>query len=291
MMRAVQMNVELAEPPRGIETHLLDGVVIPGGSGLIGTDRPYFAVDGEGPLRYAEVQAFRMTPTTVTNRVFARFVEQTGYRTEAERFGWSFVYFGAVIDRRLIKERAAAVPWWCRIEGACWFRPAGSTQLASDFDALPVVHVSWNDAAAFAIWAGGRLPSEAEWEHAARGGLNDVKYPWGDAEPSPADPKCHVGQSRAPDLAASDIGPIAADRFEPNGYGLFNMVGNVWEWTRDSWQKRAPEPPGSPPSKILKGGSYLCHRNTCFRYRVAARIANTVDSSQAHTGFRVVWPA
>ncbi len=263
----------------------------PGRKAFLGTNNPVFAGDGEGPLRRVQIDPFHMTATTITNFQFSAFVVETGYKTEAERFGWSFVFRDAVADRKLIDRHVAAAPWWCKIIDADWVNPRGTAPISRDFEKLPVIHVSWNDAQAFAMWAGGRLPTEAEWEHAARGGLGDVKFPWGDKEPTRRDQKCHFGQIEVPHLLPEKIGPIPAVSFEANGYGLFNMVGNVWEWTTDTAQPKSFEPPGSAPSKYLKGGSYMCHPKTCYRYRIAARIFNTIDTTIGHTGFRVVFAA
>lgn len=268
---------------------LLDTVCIPGGLALVGTDRPVFPGDGESPLREQEIASFRITPTAVSNRQFARFVNDTGYVTEAERYGWSFVYRGALAHTKHVEDHVLGLLWWCRVKRASWFDPKGPESSTVDFDHLPVVHVSFNDAAAFAMWAGGRLPSEAEWEHAARGGLLDVKYPWGDDEPDAADPRCHFGQIGSTQLTPDQVGPVAVGSFSPNGYGLYNMVGNIWEWTTTNGEDRDEYKTTLVPRKILKGGSYLCHPRSCFRYRIAARISNTIDTSIGHTGFRIVF--
>ena len=264
-------------------------VAVPGGRALVGTNRPVFPEDGEGPLRERTVAPFRMTTTTITNRQFAAFVGETGYRTEAERHGWSFVFSGALVGTEDVEGLVADLPWWCRVERADWRHPKGRGSSIAGRERLPVVHVSYNDAAAFAMWCGGRLPTEAEWEHAARGGRLDVRYPWGDDEPDCADPKCHFGRIDSAETDPEAVGPVAADAHAPNGYGLFNMVGNVWEWT-SSGADEEQGPIGSlVPRKTLKGGSYLCHPDSCFRFRIAARISNTIDTSTGHTGFRVVF--
>jgi sulfatase modifying factor 1 len=264
-------------------------VLIPGGKSLRGTDSPIYPVDGEGPLRCDELEPYLMTSTVITNGQFEKFVLDTGYLSEAERFGWSFVFRGAVLDKNFIDAQVATLPWWCKIYGADWRRPKGP---GSDIDGqgnFPVVQVSWNDAVSFASWAGGRLPNEAEWEHAARGGLGDVLYPWGNVEPTLDDPKCHIGQIDSSNCDPINIGPIATDAHGANGYGLFNLVGNVWEWVGDEVLHKDRHQSGSPPQFLLKGGSYLCHRKYCYRYRIAARISNTTDSALGHTGFRIVF--
>ena len=230
-----------------------------------------------------------MTATAVTNQQFATFVGATGYRTEAERYGWSFVFAGALGRTEHVEGRVAELPWWCGVQGADWLHPKGRDSSIADRERLPVVHVSYNDAAAFAMWCGGRLPTEVEWEHAARGGKSDVRYPWGDDEPNAADPKCHFGKTGSPAADPEEVGPVAADSFAANGYGLYNMVGNVWEWTSSGFDAGCGSLPGLVPRKTLKGGSYMCHPHYCFRYRIAARISNTIDTSTGHTGFRVVF--
>ena len=267
----------------------IETVEIPGGWGLKGTNFPVFPGDGEGPLCDQVIDSFRITPTAITNRQFAAFVNDTGYITEAERFGWSFVFAGALDHRKYAEGYVADLPWWCKVRKADWLNPKGPESIIANFERLPVVHVSYNDAAAFAMWAGGRLPTEAEWEHAGRGGLYDVRYPWGDEEPSVADPKCHFGQVNVAKLDPEAIGPVAADSFPANGYGLYNMVGNVWEWTSSEADYSRENTVTHVPQKLLKGGSYLCHPDYCFRYRIAARITNTIDTSIGHTGFRIVF--
>lgn len=287
-------------PPGGTDTVTMDDVArVPGGRTMIGTSRPRIADDGEGPLRLAKLAAFQIDVAAVTNRRFAAFVDETGYVTEAERSGWSFVFVGQIAPGIETTEGFGGARWWRRVDGADWRHVDGpATDRGYDPD-HPVVHLSWNDAKAFAAWAGGRLPTEAEWEHAARGGLGDVMFPWGDDEPNETSfLPCNIWQGRFPDNNAVSDGHYAtapAKSFAPNGYGLYNMVGNVWEWTADAFRinslkKAARERQARMRGyKILKGGSYLCHKSYCFRYRIAARSGTSPDSTTSHHGFRLVY--
>ena len=265
-----------------------------------GTSTPQILNDGED-LRFAgRVKEFEMTQTTVNNQNFAAFVDATGYVTEAERFGWSFVFWFDVPITINVSQGVAGIEWWRRIDGANWrdINGPGSQETAWHAD-HPVTQVSWNDAKAYAGWIGGRLPTEAEWEHAARGGVGDVPYPWGTQEPDDEDfQPCNIWQGEFPNKNRCKDGyaTTAPGRsFEPNGYGLYNVVGNVWEWTADryrikSLKKAAKEREKSMKSyRVAKGGSFLCHRSYCWRYRIPARSGNSPDSSTTHMGFRVVF--
>ena len=279
-------------------------VGLPGGTFLMGSDdadaRPD---DGEGPVREVTVDGFRIDRTTVTNAQFQAFVDATGYRTQAESFGWSYVFKGLLPkakQRRLGQTHdVKAVPWWLAVEGAYWKKPEGAGSNLRGRLHHPVVHVSWHDAAAFCDWAGKRLPTEAEWEYAARGGLARRRFPWGDELPSAGQHRCNIWQGRFPDsntLADGHYGTAPAKSFAPNAFGLYNMAGNVWEWCADwfspDWHRsHSTVNPAGPPTgdnKVLKGGSYLCHDSYCNRYRVAARYANTPDSATGNAGFRCV---
>ncbi len=242
-----------------------------------------------------------MDACAVTNSRFAAFVDDTGYETDAQRIGNSFVFAG-LLSNATIKQTASVsgAPWWRLVDGACWKAPAGEhNQKHVPLPDHPVVHVSWNDAQAFASWAGGRLPTETEWEHAARGGLGDVHFPWGDREPNDCDHfPCNIWQGRFPQSNLNLDGyytTAPARSFEPNGYGLYNMVGNVWEWTAQRFTALSPGRPsivanaGPEDCILLKGGSFLCHVSYCYRYRIAARTGNTPDSTTSHQGFRLVY--
>ncbi len=271
-------------------------VRLPGGRFRTGTDASPLPRDGEGPSRAVEVRPFAIDPLAVTNAWFADFVAATGYRTEAERFGWSLVFRpeGSVASQ-------GAPPWWSRIDGACWRAPEGPGSGIDTRAAHPVVHVSWNDAMAFAAWVGGRLPSEAEWEYAAAAGLSGARFPWGDREPDEAAfLPCNIWQGRFPDLntqADGYAGTAPADAFAPNGFGLHNMVGNTWEWCADRFRIRSLASTARARNaaalagndRLLKGGSFLCHRSYCYRYRIAARTGAGADSSTGHVGFRLVF--
>ena len=275
-------------------------VLVPGGKAMLGTENPQIPDDGEGPLRSKRVSDFRMGTTAVTNQMFSKFVESTGYETEAERFGWSFVFWSQVPASLRKTQAVEGVEWWRKVDGADWRNVYGPD--AHDlawFPDHPVVHVSWNDAARFAQWAGGRLPTEAEWEHAARGGRGDVRFPWGNEEPDDTECfPCNIWQGDFPRTNTSAdgwTGTAPAESFQVNGFGLYNMVGNVWEWTADTYRVKSLKKQvrkrleAMRDFKVLKGGSFLCHRSYCYRYRIAARTGNSPDGTTTHQGFRVVW--
>jgi sulfatase modifying factor 1 len=271
---------------------------MPAGEALLGnTDMHAYPGDGEGPVHPVRLDAFELAPHAVTNNEFGRFAEATGYRTEAERFGWSFVFAGLLPDDFPETRAVAAAPWWRQVEGAWWRRPEGPQSTLGGRGDHPVVHVSWNDALAFCAWAGARLPTEAEWEYAARGGLEGRVYPWGDELEPGGEHRMNVWQGTFPTdntLADGYLGTAPVHAYAPNGYGLHNMTGNVWEWCADWFDPQAyardrPDNPQGPPGgthRVSRGGSYLCHASYCRRYRVAARNGLTPDSSTGNTGFR-----
>ena len=277
-----------------------DTVIIPGGRPVLGTSRPKIADDGEELRKWSQLKPFRLGISAVTNDQFSSFIQATGYKTDAERFGWSFVFWSDVPSTISLTRAVAGLEWWRRVEGANW-RDINGPGTASNIwhSDHPVVHVSWNDALAFADWCGGRLPMEAEWEHAARGGLGDIAYPWGEREPDDHDfLPCNIWQGQFPEHNTGADGYLTtapAVSFSPNGYGLYNVAGNVWEWTADHFripslkkevQKRLKASRGY---RVAKGGSFLCHRSYCWRYRIAARSSNSPDSSTSHMGFRVAF--
>lgn len=274
-------------------------VDIPGGLAMVGTKFPELIEDGEGAIRRIRIKPFRMSATTITNNEFRAFVEETGYVTEAEQFGWSFVFWSEVPSSIGPTKAVSGIEWWRRVDGACWYAPRGPETENDCLPEHPVVHVSWNDARAYASWVGGRLPSEAEWEHAARAGQGDVRFPWGNAEPNDTDfTPCNIWQGDFPRVNTAADGYVStapARSFKPNPWGLYNLVGNVWEWTADPYRVRSLKSSvkerlaGMKGYKLSKGGSFLCHRSYCYRYRIAARSGISPDSTTTHQGFRVVW--
>jgi formylglycine-generating enzyme required for sulfatase activity len=273
---------------------------LPGGEFLMGTDDPVgYAADGEAPVHAVALRPFHIDPYAVSNTRFAEFVASTGYVTDAERSGWSFVFGGLLPDDFRKTRGVAGAAWWRQVEGTDWRHPEG---LQSTLDARaehPVVHVSWRDATAYCGWAGARLPTEAEWEYAARGGLIQNRYPWGDELTPDNAHRCNIWQGRFPSINTCEdgyYGTAPVDSFEPNGFGLYNMAGNTWEWCSDWFSPRFyadspiddPRGPAEGTHRVIRGGSYLCHESYCFRYRVAARSGNTPDSTTGNTGFRIV---
>lgn len=300
--KTIAVNTEGIQQSNETHVNADHFVMIPEGSFIMGTDdEDGFPNDGEGPARQVTVSAFAISKYPVTNAQFAQFVEATGYVTEAEQFGWSYVFSDFVSEPN--KQHSLGNPgglhWWTAVNGAYWACPEGPGTSWEDRSEHPVVHISWNDAVAYCNWAGGRLPTEAEWEYAARGGLQRRRYPWGDELHPNKQHMCNIWQGKFPlKNHGSDgyIGTAPVHAFQPNGYGLYQMSGNVWEWCHDYFDTRYHQltsnvnPIWSEPTKnrSMRGGSYLCHRDYCNRYRVAARNSNSPDSSTGHCGFRMV---
>ncbi len=292
----------------GAEAAELDWVALEGACFVMGEDEAYRE---ERPAHETCVAPFAITRTEITNAQFSAFVAATGYRTRAER-GWRADEAGgpgveappgsAVFDPPT--DRAPrALNWWRFEENANWRTPSGAGNEAGAPHA-PVVHVTPEDARAFADWAGGRLPSEAEWEYAARGGLDGQLLAWGDAHDSAVTDRANTWQGVFPvlDLAEDGHGGIApVARYPANGFGLHDMIGNVWEWTASAYAPSHAErdralagPNGLDPAQpgaavaVIKGGSYLCARSYCFRFRPAARQAQDLAIGASHIGFRLV---
>lgn len=289
-------------------------VELPGGGFWMGSDNHY---PEEAPARRVEVAPFRIDLHPVTNRQFAAFVAETGYVTAAEQPMDPALYPG--VDPRRLKPGALAFTpprgpvaahwrdWWAYVPGASWLKPEGKGSVYRGRLDHPVVCVAYADAAAYAAWAGKDLPTEQEWEFAARGGLERAVYAWGDERTPGGRPMANTWTGRFPsqNLAAHGYdrtSPVGA--FPPNGFGLQDMIGNVWEWTKDYFVSGAaaagccgptvedsydPDLPGVPiPRRVVKGGSHLCHESYCDRYRPAARQPQMEDTATTHIGFRCV---
>jgi formylglycine-generating enzyme required for sulfatase activity len=301
---------------------------IPGGEFTMGSDAPD-ASRVEGPAHRVRVDGFWMDETDVTNAQFRAFVEATGYVTTAERTPTVDEIMSMAPRGRAPPKPEDLVPgsvvftppdhsvplddasrWQKWVPGANWRHPEGPGSSLDGRDDHPVVHVSWYDATAYAKWAGKRLPTEAEWEYAARGGLEGKKYVWGDEPFSEDRPQCNTFQGHFPDANTARDGyrrtsPVKA--FPPNGYGLYDMAGNVWQWCADWWLPEAyaltagrgtlvnPTGPAAsfdprqrPPERVHRGGSFLCCVGYCFNYRPSARLGCTPDTGMSHVGFRCV---
>jgi len=299
-------------------------ILIPGGTFRMGSDRHY---PEEAPAHHVTVDSFRIDRTPVTNRDFRCFVEATGYLTIAEIAPDPKDYPGA-LPRMLKPGSLVFTPprrrvdlkdwsqWWKFEFGANWRRPYGRGQSNHGLDDHPVVHIAFKDAVAYAAWAGKELPTEAEWEYAARGGRDSAEFAWGDELTPNGVHMANIWQGAFPwkNLALDGYARTSpVQTYPPNGYGLFDMIGNVWEWTTDWFSTRhaadasrpccIPENPrgahesgsydghnASPriPRKVVKGGSHLCAPNYCRRYRPAARHAQPVDTGMSHVGFRCI---
>lgn len=269
-------------------------VLLKGREFLMGTvDQDGFQDDNEGPIRVEKVKSFLIDQYAVSNRKFNQFIQRTGYITDAEKFGWSFVFHLLLSneEKQKCKHVPVETPWWFVIEGANWKHPEGPSSDISDRMNHPVVHISWNDAVAYCKWAGKRLPTEMEWEYAARGGLEQKKYPWGNELTPNGKHMCNIWQGQFPNINKKEdgfIGTAPVDAFPPNGYGLYNVSGNVWEWCQNSFYTNTYQVMYPDVRKAMRGGSFLCHESYCNRYRVAARSSNTPDSSSSNLGFRCV---
>ncbi len=304
----------------------MDGMVwIPGATFVMGSDSHY---PEEAPARKVKVDGFWIDPGPVTNREFGRFVRKTGHVTMAEQAPDPADYPGARPEL-LVPFSTVFVPpphrvslsdpyrWWQPVPGADWRHPAGPGSSVRNKPDHPVVHVAWADVAAYAAWAGKQIATEAEWELAARGGLDEAEFAWGDELTPEGQWMANTWQGEFPLQNTGEDGyertsPVGA--FPANGYGLYDMIGNVWEWTSDWYATAAasadaatvhaccggsdpagerersvdPRDPARISRKVMKGGSHLCAPNYCRRYRPAARMAQPVDTSTSHLGFRCV---
>ncbi|MDE0370589.1 MAG: formylglycine-generating enzyme family protein [bacterium] len=294
-------------------------VRIPGAEFLMGSDHHY---PEERPVRKERVDPFRIDAYPVTNRRFMEFVTDTGYVTFAERPPDPSLYPGArpqdLVPGSLVfgmtdgpVDLGDFRNWWSWTPGADWRRPLGSGSCLDGLEDHPVVHVAYPDAVAFARWAGMRLPTETQWEYAARGGLEGAEFAWGDQDCQETMPRANTWQGAFPYENTELDGwtrTSPAGFYAPNGYSLYDMIGNVWEWTSTRYREAPPmagsgccgpprseqlapiRQPGPFPSRTIKGGSHLCTIQYCFRYRPAARQAQTLDTSASHIGFRCVSP-
>jgi formylglycine-generating enzyme len=282
-------------------------VDLPGGTFRMGSDRFY---PEERPTREVHVAAFAIDPHPVTVEEFGRFVEATGYTTWAEQPPDASDYPGAdpadlVPGSLVFRKTEGPVDlrdfrnWWSWTPGADWRHPEGPGSDVADRGQHPVTHVAYADAAAYAEWAGRSLPTEAEWEYAARGGLDGATFTWGEEFAPDGRMMANTWQGEFPwqNLGTDGFeGTSPVGSFPPNGFGLHDMAGNVWEWTVDAFDAPSPRPCCAPPSadggrfprKVIKGGSHLCAPSYCLRYRPAARQAEAVDTSTSHIGFRCV---
>jgi formylglycine-generating enzyme len=250
----------------------------------------------ERPVRRVDVAAFRIERHPVTNAQFAAFVRATGYRTVAERPLDPADFPGAPVEN-LVPGSLVFTPtpgpvdlrhlaqWWTWTPGACWRRPEGPRSSLADRADHPVVHVAHPDAEAYAAWAGLALPTEAQWETAARGGLDRAEFTWGDEPEAPGERRANFWHGAFPWRADPGYGRTSpVGTYPSNPYGLVDMAGNVWEWTADRWD----EPDDDDVRRVVKGGSFLCADSYCRRYRPAARRGQPADSGMSHIGFRCV---
>ncbi|MFK3678445.1 formylglycine-generating enzyme family protein [Microbacterium sp. NPDC090218] len=257
-----------------------------------------YPADGERPVHEVEVTGFRIDATPVTVARFARFVEATGYVTVAERLGGSAVFHAFIAAGETILGCSAAAPWWSEVAGADWRQPSGPRSREAEGD-HPVTHIAFSDAVSYCLWAGRRLPTEAEWEYAARGGLTSARYAWGDDLTPGGEHRCNIWQGRFPLRDEGEdgfVGTSPVGSFAANGYGLHDVAGNVWEWCQDWFAvdyyarsaARDPLGPDTGEYRVMRGGSHLCHASYCNRYRVSARSASAPESTSGNLGFRTV---
>jgi formylglycine-generating enzyme len=324
-----QQHTSTGSSPEAAGTLSHEGMVwIKGGEFLMGSSNEEGRTD-EYPQHPVKVDGFWMDQTEVTNAQFQKFVEATGYVTTAEKApdweelkkqlppGTSKPDESALVAASLVFTPSAdpvalmdASQWWSWTKGANWRQPQGQGSTIKGKEDYPVVHISWDDAQAYCRWAGKRLPTEAEWEFAARGGLLNKPFSWGSEDVETGKAKANTWQGRFPDVNTAKDGfkgmaPVKS--FAPNGYGLYDMAGNVWEWCSDWYRpdtyqqmkgSLAVNPKGpsagfdpdepTVPKRVVRGGSFLCHASYCSSYRVSARMKTSPDTGLEHTGFRCV---
>ncbi|MBV8722529.1 MAG: formylglycine-generating enzyme family protein [Candidatus Eremiobacteraeota bacterium] len=294
-----------------------DMVRIEGGTFRLGSDRFY---PEEAPVREVAVDGFWIDARAVTNADFSKFVRTTGYVTIAERPLNPADYPGAppanLVPGALVFHMTAGpvdlrdyTQWWSWTPGACWKHPEGPGSSVDSRPDHPVVHVAYEDVESYARWAGKRLPTEAEWEFAARGGLDGKDFVWGDEMEPGGKPAANTWQGEFPYKSTARHGPrtMPVGSFAPNGFGLYDVAGNVWEWTSDWFVSEASvvaspccagdarersydpcQPNIRIPRKVLRGGSFLCSPSYCLRFRPAARSPQMIDTGMSHVGFRCV---
>ena len=254
--------------------------------------------DRETPARSVHVFDFSIASIPVTNKQFSRFIRATRYVTDAESIGWSFVFYSFITQRakKMVISSVGGADWWLAVEKASWRSPEGLGSNIDDRMDHPVVHVSWNDAITYCEWKNNRLPTEVEWEYAARGGLDQKQFSWGDKLTPEGKHFANVWQGNFPTNNSAEDGYIGTSpvrTYLPNNFGIYDMAGNVWEWCIDTWfdapsnvNNKSNMALENSTRKVIRGGSYLCHDSYCTRYRVSARTFNTADSSSGNLGFR-----
>lgn len=296
-------------------------VLVQGGDFFVGTNNPILRADGEAPKRSVNISSFLIDIYEVSNVDFQSFINNTNYITESELFGWSFVFHSAISDenKKNITQAVLGAEWWLPVNKSYWRSPEGfdSDVFKTNRSNYPVVQVSWKDSFEFCKWRNARLPTEAEWEIAAKGkNINqkhekETLYPWGNNFKTNKKYRANVFQGQFPTFNTAHDGysfMAPVDSYIPqNDYGLYNMIGNVWEWVDDWWtiehedededeheqhsksirrNQINPKGPKKGTEKVKKGGSFLCHPNYCYRYRTIARFHSTPDSGSLNTGFR-----
>jgi len=296
-------NLELSRPGAQPKPQVSNGspsefdvefITISAGSFAMGSeDFDANPLDNEGPIREVWVDEFLIAATPVTNSQFAQFVGSTGYITEAEQIGWSFVFHLLLAEDAEVIGESQGAGWWLGVEGASWRSPSGGSSSYLELADHPAVHISHQDAQAFCDWVGMALPTEAQWEKAARGGLVSNRFPWGNDLLIEGKWQCNIFQGSFPAHNTTEDGHLGTSpvkSFAPNGFGGYDFAGNVWEWTATRFEAAATNLLQDPSEvfMVTRGGSYLCHDSYCNRYRVGARNKTVATSVAGNIGFRVV---